>query len=151
MSKSGAGDLRSAPLLRATKNLPLLFLHREYHLVEVLLRYCLAARGPQPSAAWEGGPIQSSAHLRENVHCTFSGFNFLPTFLDLVLEVGVDRIMFSTDHPYQPMAEGRAFRDRLPVSDADRERIAHGNAEQLFGKGVAGPVQRTILHKTPEA
>jgi uncharacterized protein len=74
-----------------------------------------------------------SAYLRQNVHYTFSGFNFLPTFLDLVLEVGVDRIMFSTDHPYQPMAEGRAFLDRLPVSPTDRERIAHGNAERLFG------------------
>jgi hypothetical protein len=30
------------------------------------------------------------------------------------------------------MAEGRAFLDRLPVSVADRERIAHGNAERLF-------------------
>lgn len=74
-----------------------------------------------------------SAYLRENVHYTFSGFNFLPTFLDLLLQVGVDRIMFSTDHPYQLMAEGRAFLDRLPVSPTDRERIAHGNAERLFG------------------
>jgi uncharacterized protein len=74
-----------------------------------------------------------SAYLRENVHYTFSGFNFLPAFLELLLQVGVDRIMFSTDHPYQSMAEGRAFLDRLPVSDADRERIAHGNAERLFG------------------
>jgi predicted TIM-barrel fold metal-dependent hydrolase len=74
-----------------------------------------------------------SAYLRENVHYTFSGFNFLPAFLDLFLEVGVDRIMFSTDHPYQSMAESRAFLDRLPVSSADRERIAHGNAERLFG------------------
>ncbi|HEY6734020.1 MAG TPA: amidohydrolase family protein, partial [Roseiarcus sp.] len=49
------------------------------------------------------------------------------------LQVGVDRIMFSTDHPYQSMAKGRAFLDRLPVSDGDRERIAHGNAERLFG------------------
>ncbi len=73
-----------------------------------------------------------SAYLRENVHYTFSGFNFLPTFLELMLQVGVDRIMFSTDHPYQSMAEGRAFLDRLPVSDGDRERIAHGNAERLF-------------------
>jgi uncharacterized protein len=74
-----------------------------------------------------------SAYLRENVHYTFAGFNFLPTFLELMLQVGVDRIMFSTDHPYQSMAEGRAFLDRAPVSDADRERIAHGNAERLFG------------------
>ena len=74
-----------------------------------------------------------SAYLRENVHYTFSGFNFLPAFLELLLQVGVDRIMFSTDHPYQSMADGRLFLDRLPVSDADRERIAHGNAERLFG------------------
>ena len=74
-----------------------------------------------------------SAYLREKVHYTFSGFNFLPTFLELMLQVGVDRIMFSTDHPYRSMAEGRAFLDRAPVSDADRERIAHGNAERLFG------------------
>jgi predicted TIM-barrel fold metal-dependent hydrolase len=74
-----------------------------------------------------------SAYLRENIHYTFSGFNFLPTFLELLLQVGVDRIMFSTDDPYQSMAEGRAFLDRLPVSDSDREKIAHGNAERLFG------------------
>ncbi len=73
-----------------------------------------------------------SAYLRENVHYTFSGFNFTPTFLDLLLEVGVDRIMFSADHPYASMKEARAFLDQLPVSTADRERIAHGNAERLF-------------------
>lgn len=50
-----------------------------------------------------------SAYLRENVHYTFSGFKFTPTFFDLILEVGVDRIMFSTDHPYASMANARAF------------------------------------------
>jgi uncharacterized protein len=48
------------------------------------------------------------------------------------MEVGADRIMFSTDHPYASMAEGRAFLDRLPVSPDDRERIAHKNAERLL-------------------
>jgi len=74
-----------------------------------------------------------SAYLRENVHYTFSGFNFTPVFLTLLLQVGVGRIMFSTDYPYGSMAEGRTFLDQPPVSDADRERIAHGNAEHLFG------------------
>ena len=73
-----------------------------------------------------------SAYLRENVYYTFSGFNFTPTFLDLMLQVGVDRIMFSTDHPYASMAEARVFLDRLPISSADQARIAHGNAERLF-------------------
>jgi uncharacterized protein len=72
------------------------------------------------------------AYLRENVHYTFAGFNFTATFLDLLLEVGVDRIMFSCDHPFASMAEARVFLDHIPVSTADRERIAHGNAEQLF-------------------
>ena len=74
-----------------------------------------------------------SAYLRENVHYTFSGFNFPAAFLDLLLEVGVERIMFSADHPYHPMAACRAFLEQIPVSAADRERIAHGNAEKLFG------------------
>jgi predicted TIM-barrel fold metal-dependent hydrolase len=72
-------------------------------------------------------------YLRENVHYTFGGFNFPATFLDLLLEVGVGRIMFSVDYPYGSMAEARAFLEQLPVSAADRERIAHGNAERLFG------------------
>jgi uncharacterized protein len=76
-----------------------------------------------------------SAYLRDNLHYTFSGFNFTPTFLDLLLEVGVDRIMFSADYPYASMAHAREFLDQLPVSAADRERIAHGNAERLFGLG----------------
>jgi predicted TIM-barrel fold metal-dependent hydrolase len=73
-----------------------------------------------------------AAYVRENVHYTFGGFNFPTTFLDLFLEVGVDRIMFSVDHPYGSMVEAHAFLDHLPVSPADRERIAHGNAERLF-------------------
>jgi uncharacterized protein len=72
------------------------------------------------------------AYLRENLHYTFSGFNWTQAFLDLVLQVGVDQIMFSADYPYGSMAEGRAFLDQLPVSPADKERIAHRNAERLL-------------------
>jgi predicted TIM-barrel fold metal-dependent hydrolase len=71
-------------------------------------------------------------YLRQNVHYTFGGFNFPATFLDLLLEVGVGRIMFSVDYPYGSMAVARAFLEQLPVNATDRERIAHGNAEALF-------------------
>jgi len=33
-----------------------------------------------------------SAYLLDNLHYTFAGFNFPPTFLDLLLEVGISRI-----------------------------------------------------------
>ncbi|NMH99033.1 amidohydrolase family protein [Pseudonocardia acidicola] len=72
------------------------------------------------------------AYLRENVHYTFSGFNWLPTFQILLAEVGVERIMFSADHPFASMAEARTFLDGLPISPGDRDRIAHGNAEKLL-------------------
>jgi len=72
-------------------------------------------------------------YLRENVHYTFGGFNWTQASLDLLLQVGVERIMFSADHPYGSMEEARRFLDGLPVSPTDRERIAHGNAERLLG------------------
>ncbi|WP_051217635.1 amidohydrolase family protein [Paenibacillus assamensis] len=71
-------------------------------------------------------------YLRENVYYTVSGFNWTPAFLDLFLQVGVERIMFSTDYPYSSMHEARAFLEQLPVSPADQARIAHHNAERLL-------------------
>ena len=73
------------------------------------------------------------AYLRENVYYTFSGFNYFAPFLTLLLEVGVDQILFSADYPYSSMTEARSFLDSLPVSPADKERIAHGNAERVLG------------------
>ena len=75
---------------------------------------------------------QVGAYLSENLHYTFSGFNYTAPFLDLLLNVGVERIMFSADYPYASMAQARTFLDQLPVSPADKERIAHGNAECLL-------------------
>jgi predicted TIM-barrel fold metal-dependent hydrolase len=77
-----------------------------------------------------GRPL--GAYLRENVHYTFGGFNFPATFQNLLMEVGVARIMFSVDYPYGSMAEGRAFLEQLPLAPADRESIACGNAERLL-------------------
>ena len=72
-------------------------------------------------------------YLRQNLHYTFGGFNYASTFQVLLTTVGPERIMYSVDYPYGSMAEARAFLDTLPVSDAEREAIAHGNAERLLG------------------
>jgi hypothetical protein len=72
------------------------------------------------------------AYLRENISYTFSGFNYTANFLDLLLQVGVERILFSADYPYSSMAEARAFLASLPVAPNDRQRIACGNAEILL-------------------
>lgn len=72
-------------------------------------------------------------YLRQNLHYTFGGFNFASTFQILLSTVGPERIMYSVDYPYGSMTEARAFLDTLPVSAAEREAIAHGNAEKLLG------------------
>ena len=71
-------------------------------------------------------------YLRQNVHYTISGFNFTASFLDLLFQVGVDRIMFSADYPWGSMNEARIFLEQLPISPTDKERIAHSNAEHLL-------------------
>lgn len=73
-----------------------------------------------------------SAYLQENINYTFSGLNYTQTFLNLFLEMGADRIMFSTDYPFVPMEETRKFLDQLPVSTADKKKILHSNAERLL-------------------
>jgi uncharacterized protein len=100
------------------------------HLGETLPFLIQRVDNMSPATTGLKKPI--SAYLRENFHYTFGGFNFTPAFLTLLLEMGVDRIMFSADHPYASMAAARLFLDRLPVSPADRERIAHTNAETLL-------------------
>jgi len=71
-------------------------------------------------------------YLRENIYYSFSGFNYTQCFLDLLLQVGADRILFSIDYPLNSMEWAMAFLDQLPVSPVDKERIAHSNAERLL-------------------
>lgn len=68
----------------------------------------------------------------EQVHVTTSGLFTVPPFLALLQTFGADRILFSVDYPFAPNDKARAFLDRLPVSPADRARIAHGNADRLL-------------------
>ncbi len=73
-----------------------------------------------------------SGYLRENVHYTFANFNDEATYANLVAQVGVGRVAFSTDYPFGSMRAGRAFLDNLPLTQAERERISHRNAEDLL-------------------
>jgi uncharacterized protein len=45
---------------------------------------------------------------------------------------GADRILFSTDYPFGDRADHVRFLAEAPISPADREKIAHRNAAQLF-------------------
>jgi predicted TIM-barrel fold metal-dependent hydrolase len=68
----------------------------------------------------------------DQVWITTSGFFTMPPFVAALMTFGVDRILFSVDYPFAANARARAFLDALPVSQADRLKIAHGNADSLL-------------------
>jgi predicted TIM-barrel fold metal-dependent hydrolase len=70
--------------------------------------------------------------ILDQVWITTSGFFTIVPFMAALMSFGVDRIMFSVDYPFASNARARAFLDALPVSPADRAKIAHGNADRLL-------------------
>lgn len=68
----------------------------------------------------------------DRVYVTTSGFFSIPPFLNALTTFGADRIMFSVDYPYGSNTAGRKLLDMLPVSPADKVKIAHGNADRLL-------------------
>jgi hypothetical protein len=46
--------------------------------------------------------------------------------------IGVDRVVFTADYPFANMEAGRKFLEQMPIPPADKEKIAHSNAERLL-------------------
>jgi 2,3-dihydroxybenzoate decarboxylase len=73
-----------------------------------------------------------SAYLGSNVVITTSGVFSPAALTGAVLEVGADAVLFSVDYPYESSHEAVAGLERTTLSDSDREKIAHGNAERIL-------------------
>ncbi|OBJ05599.1 amidohydrolase family protein [Mycobacterium sp. 1465703.0] len=74
-----------------------------------------------------------SRYLRENLTYTFANFNDHATYANLVAQVGIERVAFSADYPFGSMVAAHAFLEGLPLTDDERARISHLNAEKLLG------------------
>jgi predicted TIM-barrel fold metal-dependent hydrolase len=77
----------------------------------------------------ERSPLE---YLRENLLVTTSGNWFEPAFVCTLLALGADNILFAIDWPYESNKDGMDFFRKLSLSDADKEKIAHRNAERLL-------------------
>jgi predicted TIM-barrel fold metal-dependent hydrolase len=53
-------------------------------------------------------------------------------YLSMANTIGIDRVLFTTDHPYGSMKAARAFFEQMPNNANDKEKIAHLNAERLL-------------------
>jgi len=75
----------------------------------------------------------SAAHyLKTNVFATSSGVFDQPVFDCAVAMLGIDRLMFSVDYPFQDSETAMEFLRHCALSPDDKERFAHGNADQLL-------------------
>jgi predicted TIM-barrel fold metal-dependent hydrolase len=81
-------------------------------------------------------PGQKAVNFRDtfqrNFYVTTSGFFSDIALLCTVQELGVDRIMFSVDYPFETNAPGPRWLERVPLSDEDKVKIASGNAKRLL-------------------
>ena len=73
-----------------------------------------------------------AGYMRENVVVTTSGNFSVPSFLCTYMTLGVDNILFSVDWPYEKNEWGADLLKQLPISEADRAKVAHLNAERIL-------------------
>lgn len=71
-------------------------------------------------------------YFYENFHVTTSGNFRTQTLVDAILELGSDRIMFSTDWPFENIDHAADWFDVASIAEPDRRKIGRVNAQKLF-------------------
>jgi 2,3-dihydroxybenzoate decarboxylase/5-carboxyvanillate decarboxylase len=71
-------------------------------------------------------------YLKRNFVITTSGVEDHLALEYSVKRLGVQRVLWAIDYPYQPTAPAVKFMDSAPLSEADRALVYGGNAERIF-------------------
>lgn len=79
-------------------------------------------------------PLQRkpSDYLRENFYYTTSGMAWEPSISFVQQQMGMDRVMYAMDYPYQYVLEEVQAMEALPLSDAHKKMFFETNAVHLF-------------------
>ena len=76
-----------------------------------------------------------SEYFAENFYVTTAGNFRDQSLINSMLEVGADRILFSTDYPFEEVGKAAKWFDAAPISEQDRRKIGRENAVRLFSLG----------------
>ena len=74
-----------------------------------------------------------SDYMKENVYITSSGMAWEPAIKFAQSTLGVDRVLYAMDYPYQADPAEVIALDDLDISDADKKMFFQTNAERVFG------------------
>jgi 2,3-dihydroxybenzoate decarboxylase len=77
-------------------------------------------------------PRLPSEYFKDHFVITTSGVAQQSSLQLAHAELGADRILFAADYPYEDVDEAVHFMDTADLTDVDKHKIYHGNAEQLF-------------------
>jgi gamma-resorcylate decarboxylase len=83
----------------------------------------------------EHGPHQHELchYFAKNFWITTAGVQKQSVLESTIREVGIDRVMFSSDYPYEDMIETAQWFDALEIDEHTRAKLAYGNAKILLG------------------
>ena len=73
-----------------------------------------------------------SEYFRSNIWVTTSGMQWAPAILFAIQVLGIERVMYAMDYPYQFVPDEVKVTDELPVTEADRDKLYRANAERVF-------------------
>lgn len=73
-----------------------------------------------------------SYYLKNNVYITNSGVAWQPAIEFCQKNIGVDRVLYAMDYPYQYVPEEVGFCDNMTIPDADKRAFFEGNARRVF-------------------
>ncbi|GLQ51906.1 amidohydrolase family protein [Dyella flava] len=71
-------------------------------------------------------------YFRKHFHVTTSGNFRTIAMRNAMEEIGTDRVLFSSDYPFEDMEEAAAWFDQAEINENDREKIGRENARRLF-------------------
>jgi 5-carboxyvanillate decarboxylase len=80
--------------------------------------------------------LKPSEYFQRNISITTSGVEDPLALRYCIDKIGVDRIMWAIDYPFQPTAPAVSFIENAPLSETERIKIAHANAERIFNINV---------------
>ena len=74
-----------------------------------------------------------SEYMRENVYVTTSGMAWAPAIQFCQSVLGMDRVLYAMDYPYQYDPAEVAVQDAMPIGEAEKKLFFQSNAEAVFG------------------
>ena len=76
--------------------------------------------------------LKPSDYIRRNVWLTTSGVNYWEPLRYTIDRVGIDRVLFAADYPYEDMAHDVASIEHAPLSPVEKRKLFETNATRLF-------------------